>query len=101
MIAVVSRMAASRSSDGSGADASGRGCARTVVLKLKTSDFRILTRSWTPPEPPASEQALAEIACGLLERVGLPGTTRYRLVGVGLSGFGEADTAAPQDDLFA
>src|SRR5688500_8007168 len=46
--------------------------ARTVVLKLKTHDFRILTRSLTPPEPPASLEQLADIACGLRERVELP-----------------------------
>src|SRR5690606_22341081 len=27
--------------------------ARTVVLKLKTAEFRVLTRSLTPPLPPA------------------------------------------------
>ena len=75
--------------------------ARTVVLKLKTHDFRILTRSLTPPEPPASLAALADIACALRERVDLPSRTRYRLVGVGLSGFVDADRLAAQHDLFA
>jgi hypothetical protein len=28
--------------------------ARTVVLKLKTSAFKTLTRSYTPPSPPSS-----------------------------------------------
>jgi DNA polymerase-4 len=36
--------------------------ARTVVLKLKTSDFRILTRSHTPVSPPSSCEELAIIA---------------------------------------
>ena len=75
--------------------------ARTVVLKLKTSDFRSLTRSLTGPEPPTSEQALADIACALRERVELPAQTRYRLVGVGLSGFAEADGSPAQEDLFS
>ncbi|MDI9240268.1 DNA polymerase IV [Lysobacter sp. LF1] len=75
--------------------------ARTVVLKLKTSDFRILTRSLTPTEPPASEAALAQLACDLRARVALPEHTRYRLVGVGLSGFSDRDDAAAQRDLFA
>ena len=74
--------------------------ARTIVLKLKTHDFRILTRSLTPPEPPASLQELADIACALRERVDLPSRTRYRLVGVGLSGFVDADRLAAQHDLF-
>jgi DNA polymerase-4 len=74
--------------------------ARTVVLKLKTSDFRILTRSLTPERPPADEAQLAGIACALRERVDLPDTTRYRLVGVGLAGFMDADQARAQHDLF-
>ena len=75
--------------------------ARTVVLKLKTSDFRTLTRSLTAPEPPTSECAFADIGCGLRERVDLPASTRYRLVGVGLSGFSEAVGNPSMDDLFA
>lgn len=75
--------------------------ARTVVLKLKTGDFRILTRSLTMPEPPTSEQAFADAACALRERVPLPAGTRYRLVGAGLSGFAEPDGSRAQDDLFA
>ena len=75
--------------------------ARTVVLKLKTADFRILTRSLTAPEPPTSEQALADTACALRARVCLPATTRYRLAGVGLSGFAAPDGSRAQDDLFA
>jgi DNA polymerase-4 len=73
---------------------------RTVVLKLKTSDFRILTRSLTPPQPPASEEELVEIALGLRERVGQPSRTRYRLVGVGLGNFRDAQELLPQPELF-
>ncbi len=75
--------------------------ARTVVLKLKTGDFRTLTRSLTGPEPPTSEAILAQVASELRERVMLPASTRYRLVGVGLSGFADPDGSAAQDDLFA
>jgi DNA polymerase-4 len=74
--------------------------ARTVVLKLKTADFRVLTRNLTPPQPPASLQELADLACALRERVGLPSRTRYRLVGVGLSGFADADRLVSQPELF-
>lgn len=70
--------------------------ARTVVLKLKTSDFRILTRSMSPPRAPQTADALADIACALLARVGLPEATRYRLIGVGLSNLAHD----PQADLF-
>lgn len=75
---------------------------RTVVLKLKTAQFRILTRSLTPERPPASARELVEIAQALVQRVQLPADTRYRLVGVGVSGFGESDEAAVvQGELFA
>lgn len=74
--------------------------ARTVVLKLKTADFRILTRSLTLPTLPEGAAALAEVACGLRERVDLPADTLYRLVGVGVSGFTDADESVAQTDLF-
>ena len=77
--------------------------ARTVVLKLKTREFRILTRSHTPARPPANVAELTEIALGLRERVTEDPATRYRLVGVGLSNFDEAasgDASPVQPDLF-
>jgi DNA polymerase-4 len=73
---------------------------RTVVLKLKTSDFHILTRSHTPPRPPRSADEFTSIAVGLCERVALAATTKYRLVGVGLSNFHDPDEAAAQAQLF-
>lgn len=74
---------------------------RTVVLKLKTADFRILTRSVTPELPPASCDALTRIALELRARVTMPATTRYRLVGVGLGNFSEPSEHLPQPGLFA
>ena len=62
---------------------------RTVVLKLKTSDFNILTRSHTPVSPPATCEELATIALTLRERVNMSPQQRFRLVGVGLSNFRE------------
>jgi DNA polymerase-4 len=82
------------------AERAGR-IGRTVVLKLKTSDFRILTRSLSPDVPPASPEELLEIASGLRERVDLPARTRYRLAGVGLSNLVEADGLPRQGSLFA
>ncbi|MBS0458347.1 MAG: DNA polymerase IV [Proteobacteria bacterium] len=73
---------------------------RTAVLKLKTSDFRILTRSHTPPQPPASADELAAHALDLRARVRMPEDTLYRLVGVGLGNFRDADAALPQPELF-
>jgi DNA polymerase IV len=74
--------------------------ARTVVLKLKTSEFKILTRSHTPGAPPASCEELTAIALALRERVELGPKQRFRLVGVGLSNFREPEDAPAQPELF-
>lgn len=77
---------------------------RTVVLKLKTKEFNILTRSHTPPCPPSSCEELTDIALSLRDRVEVAASQRFRLVGVGLSNF--RDPAAeplaldPQPGLF-
>jgi len=74
--------------------------ARTVVLKLKTSEFKILTRRHTPSTPPSSCEELTEIALDLRERVDLDPRRRYRLVGVGLSNFRAPEEATGQPALF-
>jgi DNA polymerase-4 len=73
---------------------------RTVVLKLKTSEFKILTRSHTPGSPPSSCEELIEIALKLRKRVDLGPQQRYRLVGVGLGNFRDREDDAAQADLF-
>jgi DNA polymerase IV len=75
--------------------------ARTVVLKLRTSEFKILTRSHTPSSPPSSCEELTNIALALRERVSLGPQQRFRLVGVGLSNFCDPEEASAQPDLFA
>jgi DNA polymerase-4 len=70
--------------------------ARTVVLKLKTREFNIHTRSYTPPVPPTSCEEFTAIALSLRERVDLGPERLFRLVGVGLGNFREfqhADSA--------
>lgn len=74
--------------------------ARTVVLKLKTSEFKILTRSHTPDSPPSSCEELTDIALRLRERVALSPQQRYRLVGIGLSNFRDPGDTIAQPDLF-
>lgn len=74
--------------------------ARTVVLKLKTAEFQILTRSHTPLAPPASCEDLTGIALSLRERVVLEHHQRFRLVGVGLSNFQDRDEIRLQPELF-
>jgi DNA polymerase-4 len=65
--------------------------AQTVILKLKTADFRVLTRSLTPASPPSSCEELTQIALSLLDRVGVDPRQRFRLVGVGLGNFRDQD----------
>jgi DNA polymerase IV len=74
--------------------------ARTVVLKVKTSEFKILTRSHTPQSPPSSSEELTSIALSLRERIALGPKQRFRLVGVGLSNFRDPDDASAQPALF-
>lgn len=74
--------------------------ARTVVLKLKTAEFSILTRSYTPALPPASGEELASIALALRDKVLLNPKQKFRLVGVGLSNFRDAMSDPVENLLF-
>ena len=74
---------------------------RTVVLKLKTADFRIVTRSHTPERPPASSEELTCIAVSLRDRVELGPRVLFRLVGVGLSNFHDVQELQGQGGLFS
>jgi DNA polymerase IV len=74
--------------------------AHTVVLKLKTSEFKILTRSHTSVSSPFSCEELTDIVLKLRERVDLSPQQRYRLVGIGLSNFREAEETTEQPALF-
>jgi DNA polymerase-4 len=73
---------------------------RTIVLKLKTREFKILTRSYTSDNPPSSCDELTDIALKLRERVALGPQQRFRLVGVGLSNFQDAGETKSQPTLF-
>lgn len=74
--------------------------ARTVVLKLKTHDFKIMTRSHTAGTPPASCEEFTALALGLRERVAFNPAQLFRLVGVGLSNFHEPEELPGQPLLF-
>jgi DNA polymerase-4 len=97
MEAAIRRMAAKTWAAASKAGLLGR----TVVLKLKTSDFHILTRSHTAPTPPSSCAELEQVALALRGRVQRPLACLYRLVGVGLANIEPVDVAQPQPGLFA
>jgi DNA polymerase IV len=74
--------------------------ALTVVLKLKTSEFNILTRSCTPRSPAASCEELTSLALSLRERVDLNPGQKFRLIGVGLSNFRDLNDSTAQSALF-
>jgi DNA polymerase-4 len=67
----------------------------SVVLKLKTSDFRILTRSRRLAYPTQRADVLFKSAASLIEREA-DGRT-FRLIGVGMADLGSAAVADPTD----
>lgn len=71
---------------------------RSVVLKLKTSDFRILTRTRSLSHPTQRATVIFESVAALIDKEA-DGRT-YRLIGVGMGDLGEA-TAADPTDLFS
>ncbi|MEC9406947.1 MAG: DNA polymerase IV [Pseudomonadota bacterium] len=77
--------------------------ARTLVLKLKTADFVLLTRQQTLAAPPATREAFIDALLQLRRRVDRPASTLYRLVGVGFAQIEPLDPAPahPQPSLFA
>jgi DNA polymerase-4 len=75
--------------------------ARTVILKLKTSDFKILSRNHTSLSPPSSCAELATIALALCVRVNATPGQRFRWVGVGVSNFEDPQSIGRQQILFA
>ena len=70
---------------------------RVVTLKLKTADFRLLTRRRTLPAPTQTARTLFAVGRELLaaETNGAP----FRLIGIGVSDLADADLGG--GDLFA
>ena len=68
---------------------------RSVVLKLKTSDFRILTRTRSLAHPTQRADLIFENVAALIDREA-DGQT-YRLIGVGVGDICEASAADPTD----
>ncbi len=68
----------------------------TVKLKLRLSDFTTFTRQRTLPEAVSSAEELGRVARSLLEAE-LTDDRRFRLLGVGVSGF-ESETEEAEDD---
>ncbi|ALL13718.1 DNA polymerase IV [Caulobacter henricii] len=70
---------------------------RVATLKLRTPDFKVHTRRRTLAVPTQTARTLFQVARELLAQE--PGSTRYRLIGAGLTEFVPAEGAA--DDFFA
>lgn len=68
---------------------------RTVTVKLKTADFRTITRSHTLDRPTDLADRIFDAGRRLLARVA--DGTRFRLVGIGVSDFAEPDDAGFAD----
>ncbi|MEA3032774.1 MAG: polymerase [Sphingomonadales bacterium] len=67
---------------------------RTVNLKVKYSDFRIVTRARSLDRPVAGLAEFLALGAGLLDTL-LPPEKSIRLLGLGLSGLGEEEAAEP------
>jgi DNA polymerase-4 len=70
---------------------------RTVVLKLKTAQFRIRTRSATLDDPTQLADVMFRVGRTLLQREA--DGTRYRLLGIGLSKLEPAAKCDPKNVL--
>lgn len=70
----------------------------TVVLKLKTADFRQLTRNHRLAEPTGRAELIAQVAAAMLEREA--DGRAFRLIGVGVTDLCASSIADPPD-LFA
>lgn len=71
----------------------------TITLKLKTADFRILTRSQRLNDPTRMAEVIYRTAFSLLEREA--DGRRFRLIGVGASDLTQAGLADPPNLLDA
>jgi DNA polymerase IV len=69
---------------------------RTVVVKLRTADFKTITRSRTLPEATSETQRIYATACSLFEVAGLSSRARLRLVGVRAIGLVPAAVSVTQ-----
>jgi len=67
----------------------------TVTLKLKTADFRLRTRARSLPAP--TQLAATIFDCGRELLVREADGTKFRLIGIGVSGLGDAEGADPAD----
>ncbi|MEZ5872293.1 MAG: DNA polymerase IV [Nitratireductor sp.] len=68
---------------------------QTVVLKMKTSDFKARTRNRALSDPTQLADRIFRVGLEMMERE-VDGS-RFRLIGIGVSGLCADDTADPED----
>jgi len=68
---------------------------RTITVKIKFEDFKIITRSLSPVDPVGDDTHIATIAKQLLAAADI-GERKVRLLGIGVSNFDEGN-AAPNE----
>jgi DNA polymerase-4 len=66
-----------------------RSFGRTVTVKVKFADFRVITRSRTHPKPVSEQAHLNQVSLDLIRSI-FPVQKGIRLVGVTMSNFEEA-----------
>ncbi len=71
---------------------------KTITLKVKTSDFKTLTRSHSLDRPTQVADTLYREALPMLEKIA-DGQRRFRLIGIGISSFGQLEDADIPDLL--
>ena len=71
---------------------------RTVNLKVKYADFQIVTRARSLDRPVSGVGEFLEMGCGLLKTL-VPPVKPIRLLGLGLSGLGEAERSRDEREL--
>ncbi|GLQ07677.1 DNA polymerase IV [Sneathiella chinensis] len=69
----------------------------TITLKLKTGDFKTLTRSHTLPRPTQLAETLYQLVKPVLEKEAV--NKKFRLIGIGVSSFGKREDADAPDLL--
>ncbi len=68
---------------------------QTVVLKLKTQDFKSRTRNFSLDSPTQLADRIFRTGLSLLEKE--VGSTKFRLIGIGVTSLGQATLADPMD----
>jgi DNA polymerase-4 len=73
-------------------------CGRTITLKVRYSDFQLITRSHTLSLPTNNEAIILNLAQELLSSIDLS-SKKVRLLGISISNLGEVEQKQPHQQL--